>query len=74
MYKLPRQPPPTHCGTARSPQNMRRPVMAHDFAITQSYAIFLDNPLCFDGEVGGAEERSCAVLSCAVLSCAVLYL
>jgi carotenoid cleavage dioxygenase-like enzyme len=32
--------------------NMKRPIMMHDFAITQNWIVFLDNPLCFDAEVG----------------------
>lgn len=31
--------------------DLPRPVMMHDFAITAHHAIFMDLPLCFDGEV-----------------------
>lgn len=31
--------------------NMPRPVMMHDFAITQNWVVFMDHPLTFDGEV-----------------------
>lgn len=34
-----------------SAANLPRPVMMHDFAITERWVLFLDNPLCFDGEV-----------------------
>ena len=31
--------------------NLREPIMMHDFAVTQDYAIFLDVPLFFRAQV-----------------------
>jgi carotenoid cleavage dioxygenase len=44
--------------------NIKHPIMMHDFAITQNWVVFLDNPLCFDAEVN--------VLAC-FTDCIVLY-
>lgn len=32
------------------PLDLPRPVMMHDMAVTRSFMIFMDHPLCFDGE------------------------
>lgn len=39
------------------PLDLPRPVMMHDMAISENYMIFMDHPLCFDGEVrpGGVQ-------------------
>ena len=36
---------------ASVPLDLPRPVMMHDMAISQSYMVFMDHPLVFDGEV-----------------------
>ena len=33
------------------PFNLREPIMMHDFAVTQDYAVFLDVPLFFRPQV-----------------------
>jgi carotenoid cleavage dioxygenase-like enzyme len=50
---------------ASVPLDLPRPVMMHDMAISKNYAIFLDLPLVFDGEV-----RCCVCLCwCCVFVC-----
>jgi carotenoid cleavage dioxygenase len=41
------------------PIDIPRPIMMHDFAITEHFSVFMDLPLCFDPQVwcGGTGRR-----------------
>ena len=39
--------------------NLREPIMMHDFAVTQDYAIFLDVPLFFRAQVQICHSSCC---------------
>jgi carotenoid cleavage dioxygenase len=44
------------------PVPLREPIMMHDMALTQSYALLLDVPLVFDPKVGGLPPSASVAL------------
>ena len=46
--------------------NLREPIMMHDFAVSQDYALFLDVPLFFRVQVCSPPVIPCNTLACAL--------